>query len=297
MLEFNSTLQSTDISEASNINEVLEIGKGNWETYPSQIMTVNGIDIPKKKALLRNDNNYPLGIVGDKYEVISNAEAYSFFDTLVADKQAEYKSYQEYDGGKRVVITARYGKAEEIRVGDYLESEIRMVNSFDGSTSFQVMFNALRLACSNGMVSRSKENFVSIRHTANKDQKIKDAFTVLNSAQKCWADFILKSKNMAETMADHNMVENYFNSLLNIDPLEEKENKVKTNKKERMIELFNDGMGNTGNSVFDLYNGATEWYQHEMGKDADKRAVSNLFANGQGFKQSSKALDLALELV
>jgi len=291
--QHNIQTRATKIDKAQNIHEALEIAKGNWNAYPTEIMTANGVDLPNHKAILRDDNNSPLGIVGSKYELISNNEAFSFFDTLVADKQAKYKSYQEFDGGKKVVVTASFNRQAEVRVGDVVESEIKMVNSFDGSTSFQVMFNLLRLVCSNGMVSRTKENFVSIRHTKNKSARMQNAFTVLNSASNSWDRFLANCTTMNNKRIDQKIVENFINDLLKID-VNEKVSTRKKNIAEQINELVYTGKGNNGSSVWDLYNASTEYADHYMGSSDETRAKSSMF--GQGFNLKARALDLALAI-
>jgi len=287
--------KSTNISKAKNINEVLEIASGNWNAYPIDIMTNSGIGLPDHKAILRSDNNYPLGIVGTKYELINNNEAFSFFDALVTENKAEYKSYREFDGGRKSVITARYNQNKAIRIDDHVESEITLINSFDGSTSFKVMFSALRLACTNGMVSRDKMHTISVRHTKNKNDRLQDALKVLTSAENSWQVFLNNCEQMNQKAIDTNMVETFINSLVGIDLEAEKEPSArKLNTAEKITELVYDGKGNKGESVWDLYNGATEYYDHYIGSNDSNREKSSLF--GDSFNKKAKALELALAL-
>ena len=39
--------------------------------------------IPSKYATVRSDNELPLGVVGEKYQVLDNVDAFAFFDELV----------------------------------------------------------------------------------------------------------------------------------------------------------------------------------------------------------------------
>lgn len=292
--EKKETTKSKSIIGSKNIHEALEMAGGDWDVYPDKLMTQGLIDVPTHKVILRQDTNIPLGVVGKDYEIINNLNSFSFFDAIVQQNKATYHNYQEFDGGQKVVITAKFGKNYDAnpKLGDIIESEIKLINSFDGSSSFSVIFSALRLVCTNGMVSNSKYNKISFRHTKNASIRMDQALKVMNRAGSCFDNFQANIKQMQEKRLDKSMIETFLNGLLNIkDP---KEAKTRTNNiKDEIESLMYTGMGNTGKTAFDMYNGATEYADHHRGSESN-RDKANLLGAGYGFK--AKALDLALEL-
>jgi len=245
------------------------------------------------KAIIRDDNKKCLGTVGNIYEIINNSEAFAFFDSIVGDNKASYKKYQEFNGGKKVCITARFNEKQAVNVGDEVGNQIQLINSFDGSTSFKVILSVLRLVCTNGMVSNSKEHIISIRHSKSKDQRMQQAFQVLGKSQKSFEIFMDNARQMAQKSIDVNMVDTFINELLSIDPEKDISTK-KQNAFDAINELVYTGKGNKGESVWDLYNGVTEYYDHVVGSNSDARVKSSMFSNG--FKQKDKALNMALDL-
>lgn len=317
----------TDIKGATTIDEVLDRANAKWNARTEGMITNSGIDFPEHFGIVRDDNNLGLGVVKGRYTIINNHEAFSFFDHLVQANEANYDSYSEVDGGKKVIVTARTPKIADVRLNDPIQSEIKMINSFDGSTAFQVIFSVLRLVCTNGMTRKSKENSISIRHTKSKDITMQNAHKVLLGASANWEKFLADAQTLANKALDYQMVtdfignltairdgeqsdligkpvnqynevENYFSSLLSLKADKEfsgVEKALSGNKYNEACEIANltfSGKGNNGTSVWDLYNGATEYYDHHKGSNALAREKSSIIGNGANKK--SLALDLAL---
>ena len=70
---------------------------------------------------------------------------------------------------------------------------------------------------------------------------------------------------------------------------------IMKNKRDTVERLFETGKGNKGQSVWDLYNGATEWVDHYKGNNEEKRFASAMFGDGANIK--GKAFQSAMALV
>jgi phage/plasmid-like protein (TIGR03299 family) len=293
-----SEYKKVDISSASNIAEALEMAKGNWNVYPTSMITSNGIDIPDNKAIVREDSSKVLGIVGNRYELINNSEAFAFFDTVVQHNKAKFTTYQEFDGGKKTVLRATFGEQKAVRLNDPVRMEIRLVNSFDGSTGFSVAFECFRLVCMNGMIRKTKENVISIRHTKNKEIMMRNAFTIAGMAANSYDKYIQCSQAMAQKAADATMIDKFLNEIFEVDVGSEVEAKeVSTRKLNQIAEvrhLIYNGRGNNGSSVWDIYNGVTEYVDHD-GNSEDSLAKSSTF--GSGYDMKDQAFKMAMALV
>ena len=71
--------------------------------------------IPDTVANVRTDTKAVLGVVGKRYRVFQNHEAFDFMDGLVGDKLAMYETAGSLHGGKRVWMMASIPK--EYRAG------------------------------------------------------------------------------------------------------------------------------------------------------------------------------------
>lgn len=140
----------------------------------------SGIIIPDKFATVRTDNNAPLGIVGSKYHVIQNHEAFSFIDSIIGEGQADYETVGCLGQGETVFITCKL-KEEMIINKDHIDKYLLLSMSHDGSSSINVLFTPIRVVCNNtlSLALKAGSNKFTIRHTKNAKDKLEYAKKVL----------------------------------------------------------------------------------------------------------------------
>lgn len=276
----------------STIDDVLEHGEMNWEAQQHTLITNGGVDVPTHKALVRSDNNHVLGVVGSKYEPIQNSTAFAFMDALVQSHKAKYEYLYSLENGARTIVQAHIDDNFEVRHGDRIASYITMMNSFDGSTPFKVFFTPIRLFCTNqlGASWRNKKESISVRHTATAQERAEQAFEVLCKAQEYFERFKEHSKILAQKIMDKEMVETFLK-----DVMGESESTRKKNQIEEVTKLANEGKGNNGKTLWDWYNGVTEYVDHNRIKNDEKRLTSAMVGSGATLKD--KAWNVALKMV
>lgn len=270
----------------TSIQDALDESGLNFIAEEIPLVGVNGMDIPDKKAIFRADNNSYLGTVGNSYHPTQNSLAMSFMDAIVQKQGFHYSSAVSKDDGAVSVITARSNRTEAIKVGDEVQREIRLINGFNGKVGFGVEFSMLRLVCTNGMVQSERESVMRFKHTIRIQERMEVALKVFDESVEFHEDFIKMSKHLAQVAVDKTMVERFINGLYT-------EAKQNDSKKDIITDLFQNGKGNTGESIWDLYNGATEYVDHFHGKDEKREEFSNF---GAGAKLKAKAWDLAVSL-
>jgi hypothetical protein len=73
--------------------------------------------VPDQYATLRNDTNAIFGVVGRDYQIVQNADAFSFFDAIVGGGDGIlYETAGAIGNGERIFITAKL--PGYIRVGN-----------------------------------------------------------------------------------------------------------------------------------------------------------------------------------
>jgi phage/plasmid-like protein (TIGR03299 family) len=287
----------------ADIASVLDEGEANWIAEERPLFASGGIDadgtildevpIGTHKALVRSDNQKSIGIVGKNYHPVQNYTAFSFVDALVADEKATYENIWMINGGSRMYVQARVQDASfDIREGDELEGYITMINSFDGSTSFKVFFTSIRLFCMNQLNAALRNQMVnvSIRHSKSAEEKVEEALKVFDKGQMYFKMFQEQARALAQKQVDARMVERFLDGVLGLP-----ESTVKKNQHEAVTELAENGMGNNGQTLWDWYNGVTEWVDHHAVKDEAKRTANALVGTGANRKQ--KAWDQAMYLL
>lgn len=143
--------------------------------------------VKSRKANFRSDDGGFLGMVSDNYHILQNQEAFAFFDSIVEEGAAVYETAGSMFGGRVIYITAKIPGL--IRVGsgdDVLENYVLLRNTHDGSGAVTAKLINTRVVCNNTLTAALRENGdqVSIRHSSNMAERIKEAHNAMGVANK-----------------------------------------------------------------------------------------------------------------
>ena len=272
----------------TSIDEALDASNLNFITEQCEIVGTNGISCPNNKMLYRGDTNQFLGLVGLRYEPIQNHTAMAFVDTIIKEENAVYTEAISKDNGAVSIIKATYDRRDEVAKGDILEREIVVSNGFDAKSPLKVSFMLRRLVCLNGLTCSENDSVITFRHTQFTSDRMELSLKIMDSSHKFFDSFVATAKRMAEKAVDHQMVEKFLNGLYS-------DTKVNEKKRTYINELFENGKGNKGETVWDLINGVTEYHTHYCSTSPEKRAESLYF--GASEKKNALAWDLAKSML
>jgi phage/plasmid-like protein (TIGR03299 family) len=280
--------------------EAIEAAGLNW-TVSKRDLFFRGMDEMKgyedSKAIVRDDTDEVLGIVGSRYNVIQNANAFELLDEFVDSGEAKYKSAHSYKGGKVVSMDLSLTRENmhTVRVGDDIETVIKVVTSHDGSEKFSARLLMNRLICSNGMVRPNTCFAFNVKHTASAGDRIANGMELLNVARVFGAEMAENARKMANTYFTMNATREYVNRVLGIKKDDELATKTE-NKREAIISLAVRGLGNNGSTLWDAYNGVTEYADHHINTRGDNdRLTSSVL--GSGLQLKERAYTIAQEFV
>jgi len=278
--------------KATSIEDAFEQAGLTWIAQQSEMINAaNGKTIEDKKVIFRGDNNEQLGVVGKKYGVIQNSDCFAFFNIICQKHNATICTVHEYNKGATVHLLAEVkDKKFDARVGDEVGFRFNLWNGFDGLHKAQVNFGALRLVCLNGLVAPSKDfQSIEIRHTTNAVSRMDQAVKVWAGSEGWYKFFTESVQILNKKMVNKEIVEKFLEDMFG-----DSDSGVNERKKEKVLELFQSGKGNKGETAFDLVNGLTEWVDHYSKKDdSDRLEYANL---GQGYNLKAKAFNLAMKI-
>ncbi len=314
-VSFNSAVVATEAAKHSSAEAMIQAGL-DWQVEKRLIqynLTDGGIrSFPNQYVLTRLDNESPLSVVGKDYQSIQNVDAFDMFDNLTfIGGMAEYIRAGCTKEGQKIFIEAKLtGDNIRIKQGDEIEKRIYLWNSHGGD-SFKIFFVPFRLTCQNQLTgmftanvykqnTNSKKEVTGVRiiHKGNVRNKMDEAQKIINQAiihfEAAQAVFqYMEAKDVSETQAKT------FYKLLTLTKGETNGEVTSTrvhNQREEMLTLFKSGKGNRGKTLWDAYNGATEWSDHKRSLKHDTEKEENrFFGSGKSFKQ--RALTLATETV
>ena len=262
-------------------------------------------------ATVRIDTDDVLGVVGSKYEVVQNEKAFIFFDSLVNDGTGiKYETAGALGQGERIFITAKM--PEVIRVGrkDDIEQYIFLTTSHDGSGSILAAFTPVRIVCNNtlNMALSNHSNAVHIKHTANAEEKLKEAARIIAISEDMGAQLQTLFNKWAKVRITDNELKKLIR--LAMSPNKEVFQAIVTeNEVYEFSSQFEDVCGQvfdyammnptqqletTAGTIFGAYNAITGYYQNVKEYRSTSNKVNSLMF-GTALDRTKKAFEICMK--
>jgi len=173
------------VKEAMTSKQAIDLaGLNYFVDKTNAVAEIDGkiISINDKYVTYRKDTGLPLGIVGTRYEVVQNQDAFLFFDSITEAGAAMYETAGALGNGERIFISAKM--PDFIRIAgtdDNTEVFVLLTSSHDGSGSVVAAITPIRVCCQNTLNAAlyGTKNKISIRHTANVKQNLANAHKLL----------------------------------------------------------------------------------------------------------------------
>jgi len=191
--------------------------------------------VPDFYANVRNTDGAILGVVGSRYKIVQNTDAFSFTDGIIGEG-AVYETAGSLNGGKTVWLLAKLDQMQ--LAGDETDNYLCFANTHDGSGSVKVCVTPIRVVCNNTLnaaLSGTKRIF-RMRHTTNVDRRIEEAKEVLGLATR----YQVELADFAEAMAKKKLEDNQLKAILNsiFDPKGEKPTDLQKRNAEECKQAF-----------------------------------------------------------
>lgn len=279
----------------------------DYEISLTDVATVDGMMVPKTKAVVRYDNQTVLGTVSDRYCVVQNRQAFGFLDAVVADGGLRYHTAGALGRGEKIFLLAKLpGHLRVLNSDDVVDKYLLLANSHDGSSALRVLFTPVRVVCQNTLSMALRQGHgqgVSIRHNGDLAGKIRDAQRVLGLATRFYDDAQAKIDRLASISPTPAQLDTYF-KVLYPDPILGDDNGRARQTRERLQELFTTGIGHDmpgiKGSWWVAYNAVTEMLDHRTyrGRTEAERATNRLQSIwwGTAAKVKEQAFEAALDL-
>ena len=274
-------------------------------------------------ATYRTDLDIPLGLVKQRYEVIQNEDAFSFFDDAIGKDKAQWQDAGYFGQGHKIFITAKLPTTIEVNGKDPIENYLVFSNSHDGSSSINIMFTPIRVFCTNCLNSalRSADSCIRIKHTRTAKERLEQSSRILKIACEYAETTKLLYDSLAAVSVSDQKVQEYIcrlilsdDELINVyqhggnNPWEKAisgnwyvKNKAdlstrKINQLANIWTYYLDGPGQDRilGTAWGAYNSITGYYSNVANLEGSKRMDSLIWGNGNAVML--KALNAAVEL-
>lgn len=189
----------------------------DYDVTLTPVATVDGMMVPKTRAVVRYDNQTVLGVVSDRYVPVQNKQAFGFLDAVVADGGLRYHTAGALGRGERVFLLAKLpGHIRVKQSDDLVDKFLLLSNAHDGSAALRVLFTPVRVVCQNTLsmaLRKGQHEGISIRHNSNMQAKIGEAQRVLGLATAFYDNAQAKIDRLASVHPTQAQLELYFEKL------------------------------------------------------------------------------------
>ena len=237
-----------------------------------------------------------VGVVGNKYQVIQNIDAFTFMDEVAGGAKLAYTGAGQFQGGRSVWIQARLPKDMVVGGKDRVEKKLTLITSHDGSSPVKMLFTPNRVACTNQLVHLKAA--VTIHHFQNFRSKISDARRALGLALDFYSGFEKEAETIVKTKVNGSRLDGYFSRVLKIENGEASAQRLE--RRDILKGLFETGLGNQAEGVrgtlWAAYNAVTQFADHsqEAKSEGDPLAMVRSSWVGSAALLKSRAWEEAL---
>ncbi len=292
------------LNEPPTIKEALVQSGLNWSV--NKIPTyfeVNQINKETGHFVTVREDGQILGNVGKKYTILQNNEAFEPFEVLL-DYGFKLETAGSIDEGKKVWILAK--TPENYLVGDdKIDDYVMLYNSHDGSSGNCMRDVKIRVVCQNTLnasLSNKATAEYKLRHTSSITQRVKELTQKLEERNGNVKEAIDKMNRFTDVDMTPDMLNLYIESVMPVLKNRHREsvpelgiwtrNKTKP-VYDKITDLFYNGKGNNGKTLWDAYNAVTEYHDHHKKHQSDW-VKSTQF--GQSGIDKKRAYNIAVQI-
>lgn len=171
---------------------------------------------------VREDTWESLGVVGRIYQPVQNIDAVSFLGELTGSDDLIIESAGPLRGGRKFFVSARLPEDVVIDaegVNEIIRPYVVAINSFDGTTPFQVVCTPWCPVCGNTerFAVRDAHSRWTVRHTTNALQKIEEARKTLGLSVKYYDRFEVEENQLARITLELDEFDKLIGGLWTLD--------------------------------------------------------------------------------
>jgi len=314
--------------EANSASDAATQAGLNWSVRTAPLMaeiepaniTAEGVDqavykeVPKKQAIVREDNNSIIGIVGNKYKVVQNMEVFNALDTLVDAGDARYAAAGEFNNGSNIWMVLELPQGIEV-ANDPHAAFLLVKTSHDGSSSVVIKPIIERLFCANqvnGLISKGytrgskgyNEYTYRMTHTTNQELSIADIRNITNLTYTAIADYQLVANNLLNKRMTREQTINFFKAVWPLPTTvedkpymlltrgERKQQTIATDARAKAFAIYTESetQENIRGTAFGAWHAVVEHADHYAAGGASRLAAATL--SGRNDKVKTRALSL-----
>lgn len=220
----------------------------------------------------------PLHVPKSGYKVINNRDVIECMKASFADLDVKITTAGTLEGAKKFFVSVDIGESDLVINKDRFKAYVNFITGHDGTLAMTAYDSVIRIVCMNTLIaSREAAGAAgfSVYHTKNADLAMKNLPELFNAILKGRANLQEVMEYLEQNKCDANdalaMAAGYF--CLETDKAELSTRAM--NAAQGIATLFSRGIGNKGETLYDLANGATEYWTSGEGTGKGKTSLAD----------------------
>jgi phage/plasmid-like protein (TIGR03299 family) len=243
---------------------------------------------PDRVAVVRDDNEYCLGVVSPDYETLQNSDLLKLINPMVEEGLLAVENMGYLNHGARVFAQARLNKEYNV-IGEGYKGYVTLLNGHVGNCAVAIGSTMTRVICGNTFASAYSDISERYRHSEGvTDRVLESTFVIdyVNGAMETYAKYM-------ETLASARCTGAQFRSFIE-EVYKKPVDSMRDSFVSQLNTLFYSGKGNEGRTYHDAFAADTEYASNYSRKTESGRLLYSQF--GQGARINNRALRAGLEL-
>jgi phage/plasmid-like protein (TIGR03299 family) len=260
----------------------------NWTVSKRTLCYIDGqgemVPWTEKQAVVRDDNDVALGVVSPSYELVQNEDLKQLVNPLISEGVLNVVNTGYLNKGAKVFIQAEVNQEFQV-VGENYKGLITLLNGHTGNASVAIGTTATRVICGNTFAMAYNEIGEKFRHTEGVNERVLTSTVVVdyvNVAMEKYSEYV-------ETLAGARCTESQFKQAVE-NIYGKKDGELRDNFVSQLNNLFYNGRGNEGKTMYDAFNAVTEYATHYSRKSADGRFNYANFGKGADLNRRAMAV-------
>jgi phage/plasmid-like protein (TIGR03299 family) len=250
-----------------------------------------------QQVLFRSDSKEPLGITSVDYKIVQPPEVLEFFRDIVSESGFRLHTAGTMFGGRRFWALASIGEGAVIMGKDKVDGYLLLSTSADGTLATTAKFTTVRVVCNNTLsmaLSSKAAGDVKISHRTTFDHdKVKAQLGIVRGA---FGQFIDASRALSLKVINRKEAQELTAALLVDSKTVTKADVTQSAGYKSILNLFQYGKGNEGETAWDWVNGVTEYVDHvQRAKSESHRLANSWFGKGDALKTLAFERAIALQ--
>lgn len=285
------------VDSAMTTAQAIELGGLDYTVEKIDLHTPDGTLINTHKATRRTDTNQVLGVVGHKYGVVQNKDAFNFFDTLIGENHAKIETVGALGIGERIFISAKLPHSICVGKDDLTEMYVLLTSSHNGSGAIVAGLTPVRVVCQNTLnmaLNNKLKNRIGIRHTSNANTRLSQAGTIMRHALAYQTSLEEAYNFLYNTKVTDKVAKDLINQIINKDNVDS--TRI-TNILDTIEVCYQEGTGQESivGNAWGVFNGITHYLSHEKNYKNEQSKFESLLLNGESEKVIKRSYDVLMD--